>query len=157
MMRSAGEKRICVIGAGPCGLTAVKNLRKAGFGDGVCYEESGGIGGNWAFTDDPGRISVYESARLISSRHMSSFDDFPMPSDYPDFPSHRQLLAYFTAYARAFQLESHIRLGSHVEHFALNCDGRWAVRVTATGETRVEPFDYLLVCSGHHREPFVPS
>jgi len=156
-MRSAGEKRICVIGAGPCGLTAVKNLRQAGFSDVVCYEESGGIGGNWAFTDDPGRISVYESARLISSRRMSSFDDFPMPSDYPDFPSHRQLLAYFCDYARAFQLESHIRLGSRVEHCALTGDGRWAVRVTANGETRVEPFDYLLVCSGHHREPFVPT
>jgi len=153
----SGKKRICVIGAGPCGLTAVKNLRQTGCGDIVCYEESGGIGGNWAYTDDPDRISVYESARLISSRRMSSFDDFPMPNDYPDFPSHRQLLAYFTDYARAFQLESHIRLGSRVEQCVPTGDGRWAVRVTANGGTRVESFDYLLVCSGHHREPFVPA
>jgi cation diffusion facilitator CzcD-associated flavoprotein CzcO len=87
---------------------------------------------------------------------MSSFDDFPMPKDYPDFPSHRQVLAYFTDYARAFQLAPHIRLGSHVERCTLDGDGRWTVRVIANGETREERFDSLLVCSGHHREPFVP-
>ncbi|HKE51520.1 MAG TPA: NAD(P)-binding domain-containing protein [Actinomycetes bacterium] len=156
-MNPSGEKRICVIGAGPCGLTALKNLRQAGCRNVVCYEESGGIGGNWAFSDDPRRISVYESARLISSRRMSSFDDFPMPKDYPDFPSHRQLLAYFTDYARAFRLGSHIRLGSRVERCALDGDGRWIVRVASHAGTTDEHFDNLLVCSGHHREPLVPA
>src|SRR5262245_13212979 len=149
--------RVCVIGAGPCGLTALKNLLQAGCRDVVCFEESTAIGGNWAFTDDPQRVSVYASAHTISSRRMSSFDDFPMPADYPDFPSHRQLLAYFTDYARAFQLERHIRLGWHVEQCALRDDGRWTVRVIANGETRVETFDRVLVCSGHHREAFMPT
>ena len=156
-MTSAGEKRICVIGAGPCGLTALKNLLQAGCRNIVCYEESSGIGGNWAFTDDPRRASVHACSRILSSRRMSSFDDFPMPNDYPDFPSHRQLLAYFTDYARAFQVEPHIRLGAHVERCALGSDGRWTVRVTADGETRAERFDSLLVCSGHHRNAFVPA
>lgn len=145
---------ICVIGAGPCGLTAVKNLLQVGCRDVVCYEESSGIGGNWAFTDDPHRASVHDCTHTISSRRMSSFDDFPMPKDYPDFPSHRQMLTYFTDYARAFQLEPYLRLGSHVEKCTLGSDGRWTVRV-AGGETRA--FDSLLVCSGHHREPFVPE
>src|SRR5512132_3946329 len=156
-MTSSGEKRICVIGAGPCGLTALKNLLQAGCRNIVCYEESGGIGGNWSFTDDPHRVSVHACSRTLSSRRMSSFDDFPMPNDYPDCPSHRQLLAYFTDYARAFQVEPHIRLGAHVERCALGSDGRWTVRVTADGETRAERFDSLLVCSGHHRDAFVPA
>jgi cation diffusion facilitator CzcD-associated flavoprotein CzcO len=154
---SSGEQRICVIGAGPCGLTALKNLLQAGCRNVVCYEESGGIGGNWAFTDDPHRVSVHACSRTLSSRRMSSFDDFPMPDDYPDFPSHRQLLAYFADYARAFQVEPHIRLGARVERCALGSDGRWTVRVTADGVTRAEPFDSLLVCSGHHRDAFVPA
>jgi cation diffusion facilitator CzcD-associated flavoprotein CzcO len=149
--------RVCVIGAGPCGLTALKNLLQAGCRDVVCYEESSGIGGNWAFTDDPQRASVYESSHIISSRRMSSFDDFSMPRDYPDFPSHRQVLAYFTDYAKAFRLERNIRLGSHVEQCTLDGDGRWTVRVIANGETRAERFDSLLVCSGHHRTAFVPE
>jgi cation diffusion facilitator CzcD-associated flavoprotein CzcO len=146
-----------VIGAGPCGLTALKNVLQAGCRNVVCYEESSGIGGNWAFTDDPHRASVYECSHTISSRRMLSFDDFPMPVGYPDFPSHRQLLAYFTDYARAFRLSPHIRLGSHVEQCALAGDGRWTVRVTANGETRAEIFDSVLVCSGHHREAFIPE
>jgi cation diffusion facilitator CzcD-associated flavoprotein CzcO len=152
-----GQKRICVIGAGPCGLTALKNVLQAGCRNVVCYEESGGIGGNWAYTDDPHRISVHERSHVISSRRMSSFDDFPMPMDYPDFPSHRQVLAYLTDYARAFQLAPHIRLGSHVERCTLDGDGRWTVRVIANGTSRAERFDSLLVCSGHHREAFVPA
>jgi cation diffusion facilitator CzcD-associated flavoprotein CzcO len=80
-----------------------------------------------------------------------------MPRTYPEFPSHRQLLAYFADYARAFQLERHVRLGSRVEQCALGGDGRWTVRVSANGETRAELFDSLLVCSGHHREAFVPA
>jgi cation diffusion facilitator CzcD-associated flavoprotein CzcO len=153
---SFGHRRICVIGAGPCGLTALKNVLQVGCHSVVCYEENSGIGGNWAYTDDPHRISVHECSHVISSRRMSSFDDFSMPKDYPDFPSHRQVLAYFTDYARAFQLAPHIRLGSHVERCTLDGDGRWTVRVIANGETREERFDSLLVCSGHHREPFVP-
>src|SRR4051794_20666561 len=126
-MKLAGDQRICVIGAGPCGLTAVKNLLQAGFRNVTCYEESSAIGGNWAFTDDPQRASVHECTHIISSRRMSSFDDFPMPNDYPDFPSHRQLLAYFTDYASAFQLQPHIRLGTRVEQCGLGSDGRWTV------------------------------
>jgi hypothetical protein len=146
-----------VIGAGPCGLTAVKNLLQAGCGDVVCYEESGGLGGNWAYTDDPGRATVHDCTHTISSRRMSAFEDFPMPGDYPDFPSHREMLAYFTAYARAFRLEPHLRFGSRVERCTLDGDGRWRVRVVTDGGTREELFDNLLVCSGHHREPFVPE
>lgn len=156
-LKSSDEKRICVIGAGPCGLTALKNLLQAGCRDVVCYEEYGRIGGNWAFTDDPHRVSVHECTNLISSRHRSAFDDFPMPKDYPDFPSHRQLLAYFTEYSRAFRLEPHIRLGSHVEQCTLGDDDRWTVRVIANGETTTETFDDLLVCSGHHRQAFIPE
>lgn len=155
--RPAAQQRICVIGAGPCGLTALKNLLQVGCRNVVCYEESGGIGGNWSYADDPDRASVYECAHAISSRRMASFDDFPMPSDYPEYPSHRQLLAYFIDYARAFQLEPYIRFESRVEQCALGDDGRWTVRVVAGGETTAEVFDCLLVCSGHHRQPSVPG
>jgi Flavin-binding monooxygenase-like/Transcriptional regulator PadR-like family len=39
----------------------------------------------------------------------------------------------------------------------LERDGRWTVRVVANGNARAELFDSLLVCSGHHREAFVPE
>ena len=38
------------------------------------------------------------------------FEDYPMPADYPDFPSHRQLRAYFDSYAAHFGVEPFVRL-----------------------------------------------
>ena len=85
-----------MIGAGPCGLAALKNLLQAGLPQRGLLRREQQIGGNWAYSEDPQRISVYECSHIISSQRMSSFDDFPMPENYPDYPSHRQLLAYFT-------------------------------------------------------------
>src|SRR5215475_6944611 len=95
---------VCVIGAGPCGLTTVKNLLEAGLDDIVCYEETSAIGGNWVYVDDPDQRSVCRATRLISSKRLSEFEDFPMPADYPDFPSCRQMLDYFKSYAERFGL-----------------------------------------------------
>ena len=140
--------RTCVIGAGPCGLAALKNLLQAGCRDVVCYDEHTSIGGNWAYSEDPARAGVHDRTHTISSRRLSSYPDFPMPSSYPEFPSHRQMLAYFHAYALRFGLSPYIRLGSRVLSCRLDPDG-W----TVDGER----FDNLVVCSGHHRDPFLPS
>jgi cation diffusion facilitator CzcD-associated flavoprotein CzcO len=95
---------------------------------------------------------VHEATHVISSRQLSGFEDFPMPAHYPDFPSHRQLLAYFQQYARTYGLSRHIRLGSRVEQCAPD-DGGWTVRVRGASER----FDAVLVCSGHHRDPYRPD
>ena len=99
------QPRVCVIGAGPCGLTALKNLLAAGLSNIVCYDESEAIGGNWVFCETGDRTSVYFSTHIISSKKLSEFEDYPMPADYPDFPSHQQLRAYFDSYAAHFGLE----------------------------------------------------
>ena len=147
------QPRVCVIGAGPCGLTALKNLRAAGLTEIVCYDESDAIGGNWVFREEPDQTSVYFCTHIISSKRLSEFEDFPMPADYPDFPSHRQLRAYFDSYAAHFGLEPFIQLRTRVERATRNADGRWALSLSGGRE---EIFDHLIVCSGHHREPSIP-
>ncbi len=67
-MAGTSQPRICVIGAGPSGLTTLKNLRQAGLTNIVCYEASDTIGGNWAYSDEEGHSSVYVSTFLISSK-----------------------------------------------------------------------------------------
>ena len=155
--RRSGEPRVCVIGAGPCGLTSLKNLLQAGLNNVVCYDESDAIGGNWAYSDATDRSSVYECTHIISSKRLSSFDDFPMPESYPDFPSHRQLLRYFRDYTKTFALEPRIELGSRVDSAILREDGRWSLLVTRDGKQREEVFDDVMVCTGHHREPYLPQ
>jgi cation diffusion facilitator CzcD-associated flavoprotein CzcO len=153
----APSPRVCVIGAGPCGLTTVKNLIAAGIEDVVCYEAASAIGGNWVYDDAPERRSVYRATRLISSKRLSEFEDFPMPEDYPDFPSHRQMLDYFIAYAARFGLLSKIALDTRVESASRLGDGTWSVTVAGAGGRRIASFDHLVVCSGHHREALMPD
>ncbi|MDQ8171338.1 MAG: NAD(P)-binding protein, partial [Gemmatimonadota bacterium] len=83
--------RIAVIGAGPSGITAVKNLLDAGFTDVVCFDRNDAVGGNWLFRLESSHSSVFETTHIISSKTLSQYHDFPMPSWYPDYPSHEQL------------------------------------------------------------------
>jgi len=149
--------RICVIGAGPSGLTTLKNVLSVGLRDVVCFEESDAIGGNWVFREETDRMSVYEATHIISSKKLSGFDDFPMPRDYPDFPSQRQLLAYFEGYADRFGLRPYIRLKTRVTQTRPMTGGKWLIQLQGPDGPAEESFDYLLVCSGHHREPSVAT
>ena len=44
---SARARRVCVIGAGPSGITAAKNLLDAGLDRVVVYDRNTEVGGNW--------------------------------------------------------------------------------------------------------------
>jgi hypothetical protein len=104
--------RYCIIGAGPAGLAMAHALRQLG----VPYdqfERHSAVGGLWDI-ENPGS-PMYESAHLISSKTMSGFIGFPMPADYPDYPTHDKVLAYLRAFARAGDLESGITFGRSVD------------------------------------------
>jgi cation diffusion facilitator CzcD-associated flavoprotein CzcO len=159
-MASRAERRrprVCVVGAGPCGLTALKNLNTEGICDVVCYDEGHSIGGSWVFDDRPERHSVYEATHLISSKRMSDFEDFPLPDDFPDFPSHRQMRTFFEDYASHFGVKKFVRLATRVVRAELLPDHRWRVATTGANGAHEESFDYLIICTGHHREPFRPE
>jgi cation diffusion facilitator CzcD-associated flavoprotein CzcO len=154
-MSGTKRRRVCIVGAGPCGLTALKNLRAVGLDDVVCYDESAAIGGNWVFCEDPARMSVYECTHLISSAPLSQFEDFPIPAEYPVYPSHRQMRDYFESYAAHFGLMPFIKLQTRVERATRRDDGCWQVRLAGSGGDQL--FDYLIICSGHHRDAAVPD
>ena len=79
-----------------------------------------------------------------------------MPEDYPDYPSHRQIMAYFKAYAEQYNLEEHIRLQSRIEHAERRKEGGWSLTVSDVDGSHEETADYLIVAAGHHRIPFLP-
>ena len=51
------SSKIAIIGAGPSGITALKNLATNGF-DVTCFEMNDQIGGNWVYKDKTGH-SMY--------------------------------------------------------------------------------------------------
>ncbi len=146
--------RVCVIGAGCSGITAVKNLIQAGVTNVTCFEKNDQVGGNWIFTAGESHSSVCETTHIISSKKMSEYLDFPMPEEYPDYPSHRQVLAYFQAYAQHFGVEKYIRFNTAVEKAEKTGDEKWRVTLS-DGEVQV--FDFLLVANGHHAVPRHPD
>lgn len=150
------KKRVCVIGAGPSGITAAKNLLDEHH-DVVVYDYGNEVGGNWVFSDKPSHSSVFETTHIISSKTLSQYDDFPMPEDYPDYPSHQQLAAYFQAYAKRFNLYPHIEFHTLVVHCSRDSHGKWHVTTKKYDQVKTEIFDALAVCNGHHWKPRYPE
>jgi hypothetical protein len=112
------------------------------------------VGGNWIYSTDKGHSSVYESAHIISSKAMSQYHDFPMPADYPDYPDHRLLKAYFQSYARHFGVEPYVQFNTDVAKAEEQPDNTWKITL---GDGRVEAFDHLIVANGHHSDPRYPD
>ena len=148
---------IAIIGAGPSGLAAAKNAKEAGIPY-ILFEKSGKVGGNWVFDDGTGHSSVYENTHIISSKTLSSYEDYPMPDDYPDYPSHRLVQAYFEDYARHFGVMDGIRFHHTVTKATRDAAGTWHITVTdADGAETTSEFSHLMVANGHHWNPSHPS
>jgi len=145
--------RWCVIGAGPSGLAAVKRLRGRGL-DAECLEREDGSGGNWNYGARTSR--VFASTRLISSKTLTAFTDFPMPRHWPAYPDHRQCLDYLRSYARHFDLDRHISFGTTVERIepAGPPTAGWIVHV-ADGPPR--RYAGVVIASGHNHVPRLPA
>jgi cation diffusion facilitator CzcD-associated flavoprotein CzcO len=156
-VRGHNSPRVCVIGAGPSGLAAIKNLHEQGVVDITVFEKNSQIGGNWVYEEQNNHSSVYETTHIISSKRWSQFDDFPMPADYPDYPSHRQILDYFKNYAKHFDLNKYIRFNINVLKVTQTGSQQWLVVFQDDQGTHEESFDYLLVANGLHWDPFMPE
>jgi Flavin-binding monooxygenase-like len=81
-----------------------------------------------------------------------------MPDDYPDYPSHRQLQAYFESYAKHFGVYEHIRFHHSIEHVSRKDNGQLSVLYKdSNGQQSEETFDTLMVANGHHWHPKHPE
>ncbi|NUM55964.1 MAG: NAD(P)-binding domain-containing protein [Candidatus Hydrogenedentes bacterium] len=131
--------RHCVIGAGFTGLAVAAALKRRG----IAYDQleaDDRLGGNWYH-------GVYETVHIISSRRTTQYGDFPMPTDWPDFPSAAQMLAYLNAYADRFGLRDTIEFNTEVTWIAPADNDTWEVTL-ASGEARI--YGGVVICNGHH-------
>ncbi|MCW2772157.1 MAG: monooxygenase [Nocardioides sp.] len=142
-----------VIGAGPSGLAAARNLQRFGIAW-TGYELAAGVGGLWDI-DGP-RSTVYESAHLISSKRTTEFAEFPMRDEVADYPSHRELLSYFRDFASAYDLADGFSFGTEVVE-ARPEDGGWVVVSDGPDGRREERHAGVLVANGTLSEPSVPT
>ena len=145
-----------VVGAGPHGLSALKNLLELGL-DADGFERDTDLGGNWNFHAENSR--VYESTHLISTKPFTQFPDFPMPDAYPDYPSHWQVHRYFRSYAEHFGLLDHLFFNSEVVSVTPAPGERWdvTVRDRESGVETTRQYAGVVIANGHNWWPKIPQ
>ena len=150
------NKRVCVIGAGPSGLPAIKNISHAGIKV-LAYDYNHDVGGNWIYNENESHSSVFETTHIISSKTLSQYEDFPFRPEVSDYPSHEELKNYFQSYARHFNLYDFIQFNTLVKSCVRLPSNDWEVTTIKNEKEHVEIFTDLVVCNGHHWEPKYPS
>ena len=149
-------KHVCVIGAGPSGLPAIKNLIDAGISV-IAYDYNSDVGGNWIYNENESHSSVFETTHIISSKTLSQYEDFPFRPEVSDYPSHEELRHYFQSYAKHFKLYQHIQFNTLVKSCERKDNGLWEVTTIKDEHKQVVIFTDLVVCNGHHWEPKYPN
>jgi cation diffusion facilitator CzcD-associated flavoprotein CzcO/amino acid transporter len=143
--------RYCLIGAGPAGLVMARALRSEGIPF-DWYEKAPAVGGIW--NPDTTGSPMYESAHFISSRYMSGFVGYPMPSSLPDYPSWRQVRDYIHAFADDSGLTPLVTLNTAVTAAVPVGDGSWNVTLS-TGATH--HYAGVIAAPGVNWNPNLPA
>ena len=145
---------VAVVGMGPLGLMALKNLKEDGF-EVYGFERRDWVGGLWKPSYDA-NLSTTPNTVFNSSRFRSAISDYPFPEDADDFPTAKQIWKYLETYCDHFGLRSRIRLGTEVKTFS-RTQGKWAVEYVQNGWTHTGYFDKLMVSPGSFVIPISPK
>ena len=69
------KKHVAVVGAGPSGLVAAKELLQEGH-EVTCFERDAGLGGVFRYREGPEQPGVWRTCRLTSSMLVTYFSDY---------------------------------------------------------------------------------
>ncbi|MCG8673523.1 MAG: NAD(P)-binding domain-containing protein [Pseudomonadales bacterium] len=139
----------CVIGAGPSGLVAAKNLLQRNIPCEI-IEKHDDIGGIWNIKNP--QSTVYDNTYTITSREITAYTDFPFPEDSGDYIHHTKVLDYLRDYAVKNDLSSIIRFNMEVSK--LERQGEFW-EVTCGGTTYL--YKGVVVANGHNWYPKYPD
>ncbi|KAH8657697.1 flavin-binding monooxygenase-like-domain-containing protein [Xylariales sp. PMI_506] len=152
--------RVCVLGAGPVGLAATKNLVEQGL-QVTTFEKGDKIGGVWYPTDN--KLSALPITSKNTSKQCSSFTDFPYPKDAATHPSAKQVEEFLNNYAKHFNILSNIHVSTEVLKVERDeSKGEWLVSIKSTkagseSPIQVMTFDRVVIASGMLNIPKMPK
>ncbi len=144
-------KRIGIIGAGISGLATAKAFREQGH-DVLVLEKAGALGGVWC------KSRFYVGVATQTTKNEYAYSDFPMPADYPEWPSGAQVNAYLENYATHFDILKDVCFFTEVLDMYHEGD-RWIVQTQHTQEhvPQTLVFDFVVVCTGTFHEKHIPT
>ena len=142
---------IAIVGAGIAGLCTAKTLAALGF-EVTVFEKEPDLGGVWSSS------RRYPGLTTQNPRETYAFSDWPMPDDYPEWPSGAQMQAYLASYADHFGVTPRIRFSHTVLATRERADAPgWTLALAGPeGETE-QSFDWLILCNGIFSIPAVPA
>jgi len=136
------KTKILIVGGGPSGLVALKELREVGF-DCVCYEAQDGVGG--AF-----RIA-YENMFLTISNRLMGFSDFADPAPL-EYSTRERYVEYLECYATLFGLNPYLHFNTTITSAKI-VGGKWEVMATQEGKEMKLECDRLFIATGSNHTP----
>lgn len=165
--------RVCIIGGGPQGLVALKNLlelnsEETTVFDAELLESRDRVGGIWAYAKDENEITALPNTIQNTSRFHSCYSDFPVAEAWraggraepiPAYLNQEETEFYIDQYVRRFGLLKHIRFGWQVNKLERNEDkGQWNVDTLhiQSGKTTSTLYDKVIVATGQHHDPNIP-
>src|ERR1700745_3272774 len=119
--------RVGIVGAGVAGLTTAKALKQTGH-DVSVYSTAPDVGGVWS------RTRRYPGLTTQSPKAQYSLSDFPMPRDYPEWPTGAQVHAYLAASSSHFGLDPVLRLSAEVTSAVPAPGGGWTITAAGADE-----------------------
>ncbi|KAK6365518.1 uncharacterized protein PV06_10560 [Exophiala oligosperma] len=142
-------RRVVIVGAGPCGLVALKEMLEHGHNVMICEQEDR-LGGVFA------SAVAYPNLHLTITNWAMAFSDFPDPLRLR-YSTAEEYLQYLQAYTDHFNLEPHIQYRTKVTAAKLSSKGSWSLHVRRTlGEEVSEgnmEADALIVATGASQYP----
>ncbi len=136
-----------VIGAGPGGIVATKELLEKGFKDVLCLEQSDKLGGVFADT--------YDNLLLTSSVTFSMFSDYWVGDGKSnDFWTKDDAVKYWQDYANHYDVTNHIKFDSCVKEISESKQNTWHI-LLENGNTY--DCEKLILAIGNNNIPKFPD
>ncbi len=154
------DDAVCIVGAGFSGLAVARALRQRNVPF-RCIDRAAALGGVWRYpdADQPLPGPAYRSLHLNTSRHVTEFTGFPMPSTYPRYPRHDQVMDYLDQFVEHYDLRRDMEFNTEITAVRRRRDSTWEVTSHdhGSGAIRHRRFRQVVVASGHHWEPKLPD
>ncbi|KXS17890.1 FAD/NAD(P)-binding domain-containing protein [Gonapodya prolifera JEL478] len=167
-------KRVAVIGGGPAGLIAARELLTHGrFEQVTVYERRSDLGGIWNVTlenggdldlkaerkrpDASATSSAYPQLHTNTPFNTIELRDFPIPTDADIFPTAAVVQGYLRDFAQSRGVYERIRFSAVVQSVTWNTHTQdWTLVSNENGGQVASRYDGVVVANGHYSLPYIP-